>query len=86
MTAIPSPTVMPCVENKPGPDGPTAADMRALSPAWPPGGAGPLRMDNGMTVTTEVEIRRHWQAAETMRARTDRADKTETQTTMGRNH
>jgi hypothetical protein len=43
-------------------------------------------MDNGMTVTTEVEIRRHWQAAETMRARTDRADKTETQTTMGRNH
>jgi hypothetical protein len=43
-------------------------------------------MHNGMTVITEAEIRRHWQAAEIMRARTDRADKTETRTTMGRNH
>ena len=41
-------------------------------------------MHNGMTVITEAEIRGHWQAAEIMRARTDRADKTETRTTMGR--
>lgn len=40
--------------------------------------------DNGMTVLTEAEIRGHWQAAGIMRARTDRSDKTETRTTMGR--
>jgi hypothetical protein len=50
--------------------------------AW--GGAAPLRMHNGMTVITEAEIRGHWQAAGIMRARTDRSDKTETRTTMGR--
>jgi hypothetical protein len=41
-------------------------------------------MHNGMTVITEAEIRGHWQAAGIMRARTDRSDKTETRTTMGR--
>jgi hypothetical protein len=85
LTAIPSSTVMPCVENGQGPDGPIAADTQALSPARLRGGAAPLRMHSGMTVITEAEIRRHWQAAETTRARTDRADKTETRTTTGRN-
>jgi hypothetical protein len=75
---------MPCVENGRGPDGPIASDMQALFPLGCVGGAAPLRMHNGMTVITEAEIRGHWQAAEFMRARSDRADKTETRTTMGR--
>ena len=83
MTAIPSPTVMPCVENGRGPDGPIAADMQALFPARLRGGRRPAAHAQCMTVITEAEIRGHWQA-EFMRARTDPADKTETRTTMGR--
>ena len=65
---------MPCVENGRDPTGPSLRTCRHYFPLGCVGGAAPLRMHNGMTVIAEAEIRGHWQAAEIMRAQTDRAD------------